>query len=420
MLIYDSLGRVRRMNRTAQELYRYTEEEYRLPVHERIRRMQFRGLDGRLIPPEETAAWRALAKREAVRNSISSFVQRDTGRTFWTASSAAPILAADGTLQGVVVTLTDITEAMRMQQALRSSEARLNRTQEMAHLGGWELDPATGEVVWTDEFFRICGMTPGSLRPTEELQRQVVHPEDRDMVDAARHEARLTGREYSLEHRIVRPDGTVRYVLVREEAVRDEAGRPLRLVGFAQDITERRKLEGQFLQAQKMESIGRLAGGVAHDFNNLLTVIAGNVELAAAEVGEGSEVGEALSEIRQAAERAAALTRKLLAFSRRQIAEPRLVDLNALLSEMQRMLHRLIGEHIELVHRALRRPSGGANRPGPAGAGAHQPGGQLPRRDAGRRAADPRDRRGEAGRGAGRRGGGATRRWGRGSMCGWR
>ena len=348
VLIYDPQGRVQRMNRAAQEIYRYTEEDFRLPIPERVRLMQFRTPDGRLIPPEETAAWRALVKREVVRNSVSSFVQQETGRTCWTSSSAAPILAADGTLQGVIVTLTDITESMRMEQALRRSEARLNRAQEMAHLGGWEMDPATGETAWTDELFRICGLAPGSGQPSEALLRQVVHPEDRAMFDAARREARREGREYSLEHRILRPDGTVRHVLAREETILDEAGRPLRLIGFVQDITAQKRLEGQFLQAQKMESVGRLAGGVAHDFNNLLTIISGNAEIALGGLGPQEPLAEELAEIQQAAERAAELTRKLLAFSRRQIAEPRLVGLNAVLADMERMLRRLIGEHIEL------------------------------------------------------------------------
>jgi signal transduction histidine kinase len=126
----------------------------------------------------------------------------------------------------------------------------------------------------------------------------------------------------------------------------------------SRDVTERREAEEalrrseqQLLQVQKMEAVGRLAGGVAHDFNNLLTAIRGNAELLLADIPEDSQSREDVEEIRRAADRAAALTRQLLAFSRRQVLQPRLLDLNGSVSEMQRMLRRLLGEDVELATR---------------------------------------------------------------------
>ena len=119
-------------------------------------------------------------------------------------------------------------------------------------------------------------------------------------------------------------------------------------LNFARDITEQKKLEAQFLQAQKMEAVGRLAGGVAHDFNNLLTVINSHSQLALLELREWDPLRERFDSIQKAGERAANLTRQLLAFSRRQVVEMKVLDLNALLRDLEKMLHRVIGEDIEL------------------------------------------------------------------------
>ena len=119
-------------------------------------------------------------------------------------------------------------------------------------------------------------------------------------------------------------------------------------LNFARDITEQKKLEAQFLQAQKMEAVGRLAGGVAHDFNNLLTVINSHSQLALLELKEWDPLREKFESIQKAGERAANLTRQLLAFSRRQVVEMKVIDLNTLLRDLEKMLHRVIGEDIEL------------------------------------------------------------------------
>jgi PAS domain S-box-containing protein len=129
----------------------------------------------------------------------------------------------------------------------------------------------------------------------------------------------------------------------------DDARRCTHLVGAVHDITERKRLEAQFRQSQRMESIGQLAGGIAHDFNNLLTVITGTAELTIAQLREGDPLHEDLQEIRRAGERAAALTRQLLAFSRKQVLQPQVLNLNTVVAELESMLQRLIGEDIELV-----------------------------------------------------------------------
>ena len=174
-----------------------------------------------------------------------------------------------------------------------------------------------------------------------------VHPEDRERVRAALH--RQIEGTYDEEYRIVRPDGTVRWLREKASPIRDATGNVTQLFGVAEDITERRELETQLRAAQKMESIGQLAGGIAHDFNNLLTIIVACNEELLEELRDTASVREPLLETRLAVQRATSLTRDLLAFSRRRHHEPKVTDLNEVVAEAERMLRRLIGEDVDLT-----------------------------------------------------------------------
>jgi signal transduction histidine kinase/CheY-like chemotaxis protein len=157
------------------------------------------------------------------------------------------------------------------------------------------------------------------------------------------------GWPFCVDHRLVRPDGSVREVQCRGRVVSDESGTVLSLLGSSQDITDRRQLEDQLRQALKMEAVGRLAGGIAHDFNNLLTVIKSNAYFLLEDLDAADPRREDAAQIQTAASRAADLTRQLLAFSRKQILNPRLLDLNATVAAVAAMLGRVIGEDIELA-----------------------------------------------------------------------
>ena len=178
-----------------------------------------------------------------------------------------------------------------------------------------------------------------------------MHPEDRDRVRAAFDASVANRKPYSVEHRIIRPDGTLRHVREHAEPEVDESG-AVRMIGTVQDITEYKRLQDQFLQAQRLESVGRLAGGVAHDFNNLLTVIIGYSDLVLAQIAPEAALAMPMEEIRKAAQRAADLTGQLLAFSRKQIVQPKTLDLNALIADIENMLRRLIGEDVKLITHA--------------------------------------------------------------------
>ena len=176
-----------------------------------------------------------------------------------------------------------------------------------------------------------------------------VHPDDRPRM-LGFWEKLFQGSSFQdEEYRLVAKDGRVKWAAASWGPLLDEAGRQVGVQGSERDISEHRALQEQYLQAQKMESIGRLAGGVAHDFNNLLTVINGYSDIVFRALDAQDPLRQSVDQIRKAGERAAGLTQHLLAFSRKQIAQPRPLDLNALVADSERMLRRVLGEDIELV-----------------------------------------------------------------------
>ena len=260
--------------------------------------------------------------------------------------------------QRALAIVRDITDSKRAAEALRQSEALLSASQKMAHLGSWELNLETNQLTWSDEIYRIFGLEPQGFEATYEAFLDLIHPDDRDRVASAYSESIADGSDgYTIEHRIVRPSsGDIRHVQEMCEHFRDGSGQIVRSIGMTQDITERKraeeewdKMQAQLTQAQKMESVGRLAGGVAHDFNNMLGVILGHAEMALEQLGPLNKASDGLKEIQKAAERSADLTRQLLAFARKQTVSPKVLNLNETVEGMLKMLRRLIGEHIDLV-----------------------------------------------------------------------
>jgi PAS domain S-box-containing protein len=175
-----------------------------------------------------------------------------------------------------------------------------------------------------------------------------IHPEDRARVQAEFAHSRLSGESFRSEFRMVHRDGRVVWVLEKSVRVYGDDGEPLFSQGFLLDLTERKELEDQLRQSQKLEAIGQLAGGVAHDFNNMLTAINGYAELLGLSFDDGDPRLQDVDELKRAAGHAAALTRQLLAFSRNQVLLPRRLDPNEIVSELESMLRRTIGAQIQL------------------------------------------------------------------------
>ena len=227
---------------------------------------------------------------------------------------------------------------------------------QVANVGVWELDLASGVFWWSDELFTQFGVPRESFGGTWEAFVDLIHPDDRAAVIAARQHSDKQGSEFAIVHRVIRPDGNVRWLRAIGRLSADPDGHPVRAVGISLDVTDLHVLEAQFRQAQKMEAVGRLAGGVAHDFNNLLTAILGYSELLLADLGPDDPRRADVTGDSKAGTSAASLTRQLLAFSRKETRGAELLDLNVVVGEMRTMLERLIGEDIDAGPALGRRP----------------------------------------------------------------
>jgi two-component system, cell cycle sensor histidine kinase and response regulator CckA len=243
-----------------------------------------------------------------------------------------------------------VSEHQRAEALLRQSEMNLSRTQRITHLGSWETDLTAGKVWWSEETYRIFGLLPGAP-VTRELFFRLVRHDDREKVRTTSEKAQIDGKPYWIEHWIVRPDGSERTVREQAEVIMDPSGKAVRMIGSIQDITEHRQLEEQLRQAQKMEAVGRLAGGISHDFNNLLTIMTGYAYMLQEHWQGNPATGDMVAEIAEiiaAVDRATRLTAQLLVFSRKQVLQPKVLNVNASVSEVQSMLRRLISENIRL------------------------------------------------------------------------
>jgi len=242
------------------------------------------------------------------------------------------------------------------ENALILAEERIRFAIEASRVGIWEADLRTGTIRWSEMLESLHGLAPGTFGGTLRAFLERVDPADRAAVEGAIHRAASERTDGSVLYRTRRADGSVRWISASGRTFSDAAGRPLRAAGIAQDITKRIRLEEQYRQSQKMEAIGLLAGGIAHDFNNLLTAIEGYSTLMAEAMRTDDPLQAHLAEVRRAAERATALTRQLLAFSRRQILEPRVLGLRDSVTSMGPMLQRLIGENVDIVVRERGEP----------------------------------------------------------------
>ncbi|MBI4893062.1 MAG: response regulator [Acidobacteria bacterium] len=238
-----------------------------------------------------------------------------------------------------------IVRKRRVEQELRASQANVERAQKIAKLGHWERDVKTGRLYWSDEVFRLYGYEPGSFELDSRKHLEMVHPEDRQRVEELIAKSDLSGKSRVLEFRIIRRDGSVRHMRSLGEWSRRPNGDTL-VAGVVQDITELREMEEHFRHAQRVESLGNMAGGIAHDFNNLLTIINGYCQILLLKMGADDPNLAKVKEIHRAGERAAALTKQLLAFSRKQVMETRVLDLNELVESAEGLLRPLLGESI--------------------------------------------------------------------------
>ncbi len=269
-------------------------------------------------------------------------------------ANAALLRDQAGDPKGFRILVRDMTERKKAEDALRLSEERYRTILDTMEEGYYEVDLKGSFTFANDAGCRLLGYEHNELIGMN--YRNYHSPETARHMYEVYHPMFETGKtEFLMDYEIIRKDGSVRTHQANSTILRDQAGRPKGFRVLARDITERKraedekaKLEAQLLQAQKMESVGRLAGGVAHDFNNMLSVILGYTELIKLRLEPDNPLLHDLMEIERAAGRSKDITAQLLAFSRKQIISPRPMNLNDLISSTQKTLARLIGEDIDL------------------------------------------------------------------------
>jgi PAS domain S-box-containing protein len=293
-------------------------------------------------PRERTLMARMIREKGSLRDLPVRF-RTKSGKTCEALISAELIEVAGQVC--VLATSQDVSERKRAEEALRESERRYRLLFERNLAGVYRTTPEGRILECNEACARILGYASPAELIRQKAQSVYFDPAERALTLASLRSQRSL---MNLERRMRRKDGSPVWVLENVSLLGGQNGEPEVLEGTLIDVTDRKELEDRLRVSQKMEAVGRLAGGVAHDFNNLLTVILGNTDLVLQQLSPNDPLEADTQEIRKAGERAAALTRQLLAFSRQQVMLPEVLDLNAIVLNLEKMLRRLIGEDISL------------------------------------------------------------------------
>ena len=291
--------------------------------------------------------WQTISAGEVWHGELKN--RRRNGETYWDMVSISPVHDANGVISHFVGVQLDISERIRAQEAIRQRDEQFRELAENISEVFFVAAADFSETHYISPAYeQIWGRTCASLYEHPNSFLEPVPQEDRSVLMSQIQSLQRGDAASEAEFRVIRPDGQLRWVRAQTAAIRAGDGTVVRISGTVRDITDRRALEAQLRQAQKMEAVGRLAGGVAHNFNNVLTAIKGNAQLLLIEDPD-DEQEELLLEIDKAADRAAALTQQLLAFSRRQVLQPTTLSINDTILDLSKMARRLIGEDIALV-----------------------------------------------------------------------
>jgi PAS domain S-box-containing protein len=293
-----------------------------------------------------------FARRQRGISEVHEFTfRRRDGSELYVLLSTSPLFAPDGGFTGALVMATDISARRSAEQALRESEARYRHV--VANAPGmvyqfvYRPDGTRGYTFVSEGARELFGVEPAAALEDPDALLNIVHPDDREELQLKARDVALESGDFHWEGRIILPSREERFVKVVARDQRMADGSVLS-DGLVVDVTKQRQLEAQLRHAQKMEAVGRLAGGVAHDFNNLLTVIKASTSFLLEELDLADPRREDARHVADAAERAVALTRQLLTFSRKQMLEPRVLEVNSVVDNLRPMLARLIGEDVSV------------------------------------------------------------------------
>jgi PAS domain S-box-containing protein len=276
------------------------------------------------------------------------FRVESAGETLLAAACYLLVLAVTGLLVASAVW----NERDHATHALRRSEERLRLALDAARMGIWYWSVESNVLVWDDNLRALYGLTAGQPVGGYEEFLGRVHPDDRQFVSESVARAIKEGGSLDYEFRILLPDGRVRWIADQGRVERDRDGRPRYLTGVCMDVTDRRSAEERLRQSHRMESVGRLAGGVAHEANNQMSVVIGAADFILRRPDVPDAVRVDVEHIRKAAERTSVVTAQLLAFSRRQILQPVVLDLPSLVTRWESVLRRVMGEDCVVLVRA--------------------------------------------------------------------
>ncbi|HSR53686.1 MAG TPA: PAS domain S-box protein, partial [Acidobacteriota bacterium] len=353
VVVLDSQGRIVRFNKACERLTGY-----------RFAEVRGRTVWEFLLLPEEVEAVQRETQRLLDKNLTHRFenhwVTRD-GRRRLIRWSASYLTGPGEEVEYIIGTGIDITKQVQAQKSLLRSEERLKLTLEAVEDALWDWSIETDELHFSPRWASMLGYSSQELPPRFATFCDLLHPDDAQEVEIGiRRCLSEPDSRFEQEFRLRTRSGEYQWMVGRAKVMERSAdGRPQRMLGTCTDITRRKKVEEQLLRAQKMEAVGQLAGGMAHDFNNMLSVITGCLELLEDSLTDKGSRRDPLQLMRMAhgaAQKGARLVKKMLAFSRQQTLEPKVCDLNRLVEGVSDLLHRSLGENIEIelaLQRAL-------------------------------------------------------------------
>ena len=290
----------------------------------------------------------ALEKEKTFRGEILNY--HKNGTAFWNELSISPVFDQSGQLTNFVGVQQEVTARKIAEESMRQAEARYRDLVESSPAIVYLAKPFPPFApIYVSPNIARFGYTSEEWLSRPDMWLSLIHEEDRDRVLRTTKVAISQGLDTDLEYRIIARDGSTHWLHDKGRIISDNQGKRVGWQGVILDITETKGLEEQLRQSQKLESVGRLAGGIAHDFNNMLTAINGYSELTLRKLEAEDPLRRNIEEIKKAGERSALLTHQLLAFSRRQVLQPVVLDLIEIITDTIGLLQRLIGEDVELV-----------------------------------------------------------------------